>query len=278
MEAVKGSGRWYLLLASVAAAMLAVAGCAPQAQINMLERNIAGLQVENERLTKQVQELQQQVKAVTGETGSYGEADIRKVVANLKVRVDALESEMLRINGFLEQVKYRQDQQEQELQKQRELIQDEINKLRKELSLVQTSAETAREVEETRKKVEEGRIDLYQKGLELFKQEKFQEAKQVLKAYIQQNPEAPLVANAYFWIGECEYKSNRFEEAILEYQKVISNYPESNKVPDALLKQGFAFARLGDVESARIVLKKLLKAYPNSPQAKVARKQLARLK
>lgn len=266
-----------LLLAGALMALLA-SGCAPQAQINMLERNIAGLQVENERLAQQVKELQEQVRSVTGETGVSGEADLRKVVANLKVRVDALESEMLRLNGFMEQVKYRQDQQEQEIQKQRELILDEINKLRKELSLVQTSAETAREVEETRKKVEEGQIDLYQKGLDLYRQGKYQEAKQVLKAYIQQNPEAPLVANAYFWIGECEYKSNRFEEAILEYQKVISNYPESNKVPDALLKQGFAFARLGDTESARIVLRKLLKAYPTSPQAKVARKQLARLK
>ncbi len=266
-----------LLLAGALTALLA-SGCAPQAQINMLERNIAGLQVENERLAQQVKELQEQVRSVTGETGVSGEADLRKVVANLKVRVDALESEMLRLNGFMEQVKYRQDQQEQEIQKQRELILDEINKLRKELSLVQTSAETAREVEETRKKVEEGQIDLYQKGLDLYRQGKYQEAKQVLKAYIQQNPEAPLVANAYFWIGECEYKSNRFEEAILEYQKVISNYPESNKVPDALLKQGFAFARLGDTESARIVLRKLLKAYPTSPQAKVARKQLARLK
>jgi len=45
-------------------------------------------------------------------------------------------------------------------------------------------------------------------------------------------------------------------------------------VPDALLKQGLAFVRLGDNNSAKIVLKKLIKFYPNTPQARVAKKQL----
>ncbi len=94
---------------------------------------------------------------------------------------------------------------------------------------------------------------------------------------MEKHPHGKRVANAYFWIGECEYKLKRYEEAILEYQKVISKYQKSNKVPDSLLKQGIAFAKLGDNESAKIVLNKLIKKYPKSPQANVAKKQLTRL-
>ncbi|GEM_PF-134911 len=299
-DCVRAHGRISMGLAVLALlSIFSLAGCAPQAQISMLERNIAGLRVENERLSQEVNALKKQVGVGSDQTGQQGPADIRKLVANLGVRLDALESEVLRLNGLVEQLKYQQDQQGQELMSlqqstgQRQSpaggfaavkpqsypapapIQPPVTRSAEYRDKQTEMPAPARPVVQKRP---EGEIDLYKKGMELFRQEKFQEAKQVFKAFVKQNPDAPLAANAYFWIGECEYKSNRFEEAILEYQRVISDYPKSNKVPDALLKQGFAFARLGEKDTARIVLKKLLKLYPNTPQAKVARKQLARLK
>jgi len=122
-------------------------------------------------------------------------------------------------------------------------------------------------------------MDLYQQAIDLIKKTRFKDAKETLKTYIEKYPHGKRVANAHFWMGECEYNLQRFEEAILEYQKVISRYPKSNKVPDSLLKQGITFAKLGDNESAKIVLNKLIKKYPKSPQhVRVAKKKLARLK
>ncbi len=265
-----------VLFASVC--VMIISGCAPQAQINMLERNVSGLQVENQRINREIESIKKQMSLNLQNEKGNGPESLRKSYARLNARLDALESELMRINGLLEQTNYKQEQEEREIANLKEELQTELDKFRADVKAIRTSASAAQEAEETRKKVEEAKIDLYQKGLELYREGKYTEAKKVLRAFIKQNPTAPTVANAHFWIGDCEYRLSRFEEAILEYQKVISKFPKSNKVPDALLKEGFAFARLGDKESAKIVLKKLTKRYPGTPQAKAAKKQLKRLR
>ena len=254
-----------------------IAGCAPQAQINMMEQNVSGLQVENQRINRELSTIKKQLTRLSGGEHGKGPESIRKSYARLNSRMDTLESELMRINGLIEQANYKQEQQEQELATLKEELRSELDRLKTDTKITRSSSSGARQTEENQKKQETVRIDLYEKGLELYRQGKYQEAKGALRAYIKQNPASSKTANAHFWIGDCEYKLSRFEEAILEYQKVISKFPQSNKVPDALLKQGFAFARLGDKESAKIVLKKLIKQYPASPQTKAAKKQLKRL-
>ncbi len=254
-----------------------IAGCAPQAQINMMEQNVSGLQVENQRINRELSTIKKQMTQLSGGEHGKGPESIRKSYARMNSRMDTLESELMRINGLIEQANYKQEQQEQELARLKEEVRAELDRYKADAKTIRPSSSGARQTEETRKKVEKTRPDLYEQGLALYRQGKYQEAKKTLRTYIKQNPASSRAANAHFWIGECEYKLSRFEEAILEYQKVISKFPQSNKVPDALLKQGFAFARLGDKESARIVLKKLIKQYPASPQTKAAKKQLKRL-
>jgi len=45
-----------------------------------------------------------------------------------------------------------------------------------------------------------------------------------------------------------------------------------------MLKQGLAFIKLGDNVSAEIILQKIVDKYPKSFQARVAKKQLERLR
>ncbi len=261
--------------------LLSLTHCAPQDQVSMLQRQVNGLAVENRGLANRVKELQAQVVALRKETQKAGKKDItsiRQTQADLANRLEELQSEILRINGLLEQQSYQQQKDKDAEKRFREEIMAELSKLRGEVQLLQSSTRVTKEVEQARKKVAQGEVDLYQQALDLIKQNKFNEAKKVLKAFIQKRPHSKRVANAYFWIGECEYRLQRYEEAILEYQKVISQFPKSNKVPDALLKQGLAFARLGDIESAKIVLNKLVRKFPKSPQARVARRQLKRFK
>jgi len=256
--------------------------CAPQAQINMLERNVSGLQVENQRINRELATVKKQMGQILGDKQGQGPESLRKSYARLNSRLDTLESELMRINGLLEQANYKQEQQEQELARLKEQL------LAKGTGTATTPGKTVApvvsppsqgvQVEQPPQEKREQKKDLYQDGLDLFRQGKYQEAKKLFRTFIKENAASPMAANAHFWIGDCEYKLSRFEEAILEYQKVISRYPKSNKVPDALLKQGFAFARLGDKESAKIVLKKLVKQYPGTPQAKAPKKQLKRLR
>jgi tol-pal system protein YbgF len=255
--------------------------CAPQGQVNMLERRVNGLSAENRSFSNQINFLKQEVaelKKITQKVGKQDIASMRSRQAEFGNRMDELQAELLRLNGLIDQIDHKGQQEEEETLRFREDLKKQIENLREEVKLLQASTKVTKEVEEARKKAAQGAVDLYQQALDLIKQKKYKDAKKTLRTYIEKHPHGKRVANAYFWIGECEYNLQRFEEAILEYQKVISGYPKSNKVPDSLLKQGMAFARLGDNESAKIVLNKLIKKYPKSPQARVAKKKLVRIK
>ena len=254
-------------------------GCAPQAQIDMLERNVSGLQIETHRIDEEVKNIRRQMTELQGQA----EQGSRKSIARLNARIDSLESELMRLNGLVDQIKYNQEREEAELAKLKQEIQVIVDKAGR-LSSAATPIVTRPKDQEIKRPIPEKTPvvektqDLYKEGLELFRLKKYQEAKKAFRDFIKQHPNSPMVANAHFWIGECEYRLSRYEEAILEYNKVISKFPKSNKVPDALLKQGFAFAKLGDKESARILLQKLIKNYPRTPQAKAAKRQLRLLK
>jgi tol-pal system protein YbgF len=255
--------------------------CAPQDQANMLERRVSSLSAENRYFSNQINSLKQEVMELKKATQKVGEQDIasmRSRQAEFGNRMDELQAELLRLNGLIEQIDHKGQQEEEETLRFREDFKKQVENLREEVKLLQASTEVTKEVEQARKKAVQGAVDLYQQALDLIKQEKYKDAKNTLNTYIEKHPHGERVANAYFWMGECEYNLQRFEEAILEYQKVISRYPESNKVPDSLLKQGIAFAKLGDNESAKIVLNKLIKNYPKSPQVSIAKKQLTRIK
>jgi len=255
--------------------------CASKDQVNMLERRVSGLSIENRSLSNQVEALRQEVKSLEKSTKKIGKKDIASVrmrQADLSNRMDELQAEFLRLNGLIDQMGHKGDQDREEELHFRKDLKGQLDKLEGEIKLLQASVEVTKKVEKAREMAARGEVDLYQQALDLIQEKKFKDAERTLKTYMERHPHGKRIANAYFWIGECEYNIKHYEEAILGYQKVISSYPKSNKVPAALLKQGLAFVRLGDNESAKIVLKKLLKRYPKSPQAEVAKKQLKRLK
>jgi len=255
--------------------------CAPQDQVNMLERRINSLSVENRSFCNQINLLKQEVaelKKITQKVGKQDIATVRSRQAEHVNRMDELQVELLRLNGLVDQIGHQSKQEEEATLLFREDLKKQLENLREEVKLLQASTKVTKEVEQARKNAAQGAVDLYQQALDLIKQKQYKDAKKTLRTYIEKHPHGRRVANAYFWMGECEYNMQRFEEAILEYQKVISGYPKSNKVPDSSLKQGMAFAKLGDRESAKIVLNKLIKNYPKSPQASVAKKKLTRLK
>lgn len=249
--------------------------CAPQDQANMLERRVSTLSAENRAYSNQINSLKQEVVDLAK---SQDIASVRSRQAELANRMDELQAELLRMNGLIDQIGHKNEQEEEETVRFRENLKEQIENMREEVKLLQASTKVTKEVEQARKNAVQGAVDLYQQALDLIKQKKFKDAKKTLRTYIEKHPHGKRVANAYFWMGECEFNLQRFEESILEYQKVISRYPKSNKVPDSLLKQGIAFARLGDNESAKIVLNKLIKKYPKSPQVNIAKKQLTRIK
>lgn len=118
----------------------------------------------------------------------------------------------------------------------------------------------------------------YAAAYELFKDGKFDKARDAFQSFLKQYPDTEYSDNAQFWIGECYYFEKKYENAILEYEKVAKNYPDGDKVPYALLKQGIAFLNLGDKASAKLILQRVIKDYPNTNQARTAKATLLNIK
>jgi len=120
--------------------------------------------------------------------------------------------------------------------------------------------------------------ELYQKGLDTFKNGDAQKARELLTRFIEHNPNHAMVPNAHYWLGETYYSEKKYDQAILEFQEIIKNYPDKEKVPAAELKQGMAFKELGDLKSARYLFKKVIDDFPASDEAKLAKEKLKGLK
>jgi tetratricopeptide (TPR) repeat protein len=73
----------------------------------------------------------------------------------------------------------------------------------------------------------------YQKSRLLFLERDYENALQASYEFIRSNPGSPLVANAYFWIGESLYSLGKLEEAERVFAKVVREYPQSYKVEAA---------------------------------------------
>jgi len=130
----------------------------------------------------------------------------------------------------------------------------------------------------TTEKKSEPAEDLYAEGLNLYKKEKFEQARETFSKYLEKYPNGRMAANARYWMGDCLYSQNEFELAILDYQRVIVDFPQHSKVPAALLKQGMAFEKLKDAETAKIVYQRVLDNYPKSDQVTLAKTRLEALK
>ncbi|MDP2725675.1 MAG: tol-pal system protein YbgF [Syntrophales bacterium] len=118
----------------------------------------------------------------------------------------------------------------------------------------------------------------YAAAYELFKDGKFDKAREAFLNFLKQYPDTEYSDNAQFWLAECFYFEKKYENAILEYEKVAKNYPDGDRVPHALLKQGISFLNLGDRASAKLILQRVISDYPNTNQARTAKAQLLTIK
>lgn len=254
---------------------LGLCSCAAPDQITLLEKRVNSLAMENIQ-------IKDDLKSMKGQSIRSDIDDIQKNQAKTDNKLNEINAELLRVSGAIDQISHNYSKDRSRLD-------------RLELAMGGQQPATVTEPDETGaapvtteppkittadsvKQPDSGMpVDHYKKGIELFKEKKFKEAKTSFDSYSKENPQGKYISNAHFWVGECEYNMGRFEEAILEYQTVIEKYPNSEKTSGALLKQGISFQKLGDNNSAKAVFNKLLKHYPNSPQAAIAKDYLKKM-
>jgi tol-pal system protein YbgF len=210
-------------------------------------------------------------------------------LADLRVRIDELSTQAAAVQGRIEALEKTQGGERESARiglSQWEARLSELDKKLDRLEKAQAAVRPAEPprpapvpvVERPQQQPPEKRVTpqaLYDEAYGLYrKQGKHEEAREKFKAFIQTYPDAPLVPNAHFWVGESYYDQAQYEPAILEYDNVIKRFPKSDKVPSALLKQAFAFDALNDPGGAKTLLRKLVRDFPKSDQAAIAQKKL----
>jgi tol-pal system protein YbgF len=113
-------------------------------------------------------------------------------------------------------------------------------------------------------------VDLYKKGLSLYREGDYLEAIKYFNNYLKSSPEKDYIDNVYYWIGECHYGLGSYSDAIHQFMKVLSETPSGNKVPDSMLKAALAYFQMGNKNEAKVMIEDLINKYPNTNAAKIA--------
>ncbi|MEO6026844.1 MAG: tol-pal system protein YbgF [Candidatus Binatia bacterium] len=116
--------------------------------------------------------------------------------------------------------------------------------------------------------------DDYRRGITLVRQGSYDKAIQSLRDFLRTNRESPLAPNAQYWIGESYYMLADYYQAILNFNQVRQQHPKSDRAPAAVLKIGLAFRQMGNKSEAKLAFQKVLNDYPSSPEAAQAREKL----
>ena len=116
----------------------------------------------------------------------------------------------------------------------------------------------------------------YMKAFGLFTANNYSGAVEAFDAFIKNYPDNEYAGNAVYWIGECHYTQHDYPKAVNAFNKVLTVYPKGNKVPDALLKIGYSYISMNEPAKAKAALQSLIDKYPNSQAAVKARERLNR--
>ena len=279
--------------------MIALIGCATVSDLNKVRSEI------DQKITvevggkivpmgEKVAALKTESAAIRGDVGKNSEAvaAIRRSMAETSADIADIRDNLQQLRGQLDLLRKdlaaaatRANRKDEEYKE----IRDKLNNAVFKINFIENflgigaredqpeAAEKGEKLRETSK----GKPDkesAYVAAYELFKDGKFDKAREAFLNFLKQYPDTEYSDNAQFWLGECFYFEKKYENAILEYEKVAQNYPDGDRVPHALLKQGISFLNLGDKASAKLILQRVISDYPNTNQARTAKAQLLTIK
>nr|WP_321404091.1 tol-pal system protein YbgF [uncultured Desulfobacter sp.] len=269
------------------AAVVLISGCVMPNQYDALETRVAVIEQNNSRRNRLDQTNTDDLGLIKQQMDAFSQTT-RENYAEVKYDIQSLKEDFHRIQGQLEEVRYkfgltgqeRQDTLEKRLERLDNAISRNYEKviaLEKYMGFEPTGAGSPQDKDSGVNPVQDTEEGLYGSAKKLFDQGDLEASRIQFENFINKYPDSKNADNARFWIADSYYAEKWYEKAILEYQKVLDDYPNSNKNAAARLKQGYAFAALGEKANAKMMLEELIKRYPNSQEAKYAKEKLKNL-
>ena len=89
-------------------------------------------------------------------------------------------------------------------------------------------------------------------------------AEKGFRAFVQRNPQHALAGNAQYWLGETYYARRDYQNAMTAFAEGYKAYKTSPKGPDNLLKLGVTLANLGRKPDACAIFARFAQDYPRA--------------
>ncbi len=232
-------------------------------------------------------------------------AQTQKSTANASARFTAIEEQMNRLQGQLEESSHNKQQEIKDAALLKERLQN----------LEETNKKQTEAIRSLNDKVQEQSkyIDQVIKSLSVLSEqkEKEQASASKKKESKEENSEAPATVKgaiskykakdlegakvsfqtildgkkvkkkdkeaSYFYLGMIEYKNKNYEEAKVYFSKLFTEFPDSSYAPSTLLNLAKTFAQLKSKEEAAQTLDELLSRFPKSKEASEGAKLKAKL-
>ncbi len=98
------------------------------------------------------------------------------------------------------------------------------------------------------------------------------------KLYIDKYPEGENIEQAYIYLGDTYATQNEYKPAAVAYATVLQKFPKSKNIPTARLKYARSIVPLGKKEEAKRYLQSIVQEFGRTPEARLAKEELTKLK
>ena len=120
--------------------------------------------------------------------------------------------------------------------------------------------------------------EIIEKAKDLINIDKCQEARDILNAFIKQNPRSLHCGRMHFYIGQSYFMEKDYQKAAKSYMESFEINPSGTKTPKALFRLSQCFFKLGKQNQRRVTLEKLALTFPKVKYGKKAIAKLNELK
>ena len=112
----------------------------------------------------------------------------------------------------------------------------------------------------------------------LIKQDKYQNARNNLSAFIKANPKSPYCGTMNFYIGKSYFEEKKYQDAAKFFMESFEANQNGKKTAKALYKLAECFMKLGKNDQMKMTLEKLAATFPGTKYGKKASAWLGKLK
>jgi len=132
------------------------------------------------------------------------------------------------------------------------------------------------EIESSKSSSDPG-IKLYRKGLDAMKAQNYALAVATFTRLQHQYPKSELSEPAEYFAANALFETGKYDQSILQFNDLVMRYPKGRFASPALLREAQAFLKLNDQIDARLTLQKLVSDHAGSPEANAANTMLKQL-